>query len=66
MDTEFDTVNKQMIHDFLNGGKVVTDLRLNMVYVLDKKGDLIDKFGINTMLVTEYVNWIINLEKTMK
>lgn len=65
MGTEFDIVNKQVIHDFPNGGKVVTDLRLKTVYVLNKKGDLIDKFGIDTMLFTEYTDWILHLEETL-
>lgn len=66
METEFDTVNKQMIHDFKDGSKVVTDLRLNTTYVLDRKGDLIEKFSINNMLLTDYTEWVMNIETTMK
>jgi len=65
MNTEFDTVNKQIIHSFNNGCKVVTDIRTATTYKMNTKGDVVEKFSISTMPVTEYTEWIMNLEKSL-
>jgi len=64
MNTDHDTVNRQIIHDFGNGLKLVTDARTNKAYKT-VNGEVKEQIDIEHMLVPEYSEMVFNIDKSV-
>ncbi|MEI8204974.1 MAG: hypothetical protein WCH34_18275 [Bacteroidota bacterium] len=61
--TNFDTANNRMEHDFGNGNLVIVDFNQNRLFKLHN-GDVKEHFSIKGMLLETYAKILANIEKS--